>query len=167
MRLPIRLRRFRAGDAPACHALFRRAVHVGAASAYTPEERAAWAPDGPMPDDWPARFDGALARVALAGWRLAGFVSAGRDGHVDLLFTDPGFVRQGIASRLYARTEADLAAAGAAWLTTEASLLSRPFFERHGWQVEARQSVIRHGVALTSFRMAKRLAPAGPVTPAR
>ncbi|MBL4542369.1 MAG: GNAT family N-acetyltransferase [Rhodobacteraceae bacterium] len=166
MRRPIRLRRFRAGDAPACHALCRRAVHIGAAAAYTPEERAAWVPPGPMPEGWPDRFRGQLAWVAQAGRRLAGFIAAGRDGHIDLLYTDPDFTRQGIARRLYARAEAELAGLGLSLLTTEASLVAQPFFAAQGWQTEARQSVIRRGVALTNFRMAKRLGGC-PVTPGR
>jgi len=166
MHWPIRLRRFRASDAPGCHALFRRAVHLGAVGAYTAEERAAWAPPGPMPAGWPARFDDSIVLVAVSGRRLAGFVAAGPDGHVDLLYTDPGFTRRGVASRLCARVEADLAGAGCVVLTTGASLLARSLFESRGWQVEARQSVIRGGVALTCFRMKKTLPP-GPVIPDR
>lgn len=167
MHWPIVLRRLRAGDAQAAYRLRQRAVHVGAAEAYTAAERAAWAPAGPMPDGWPDRFADALAWIAVAGPRLAGFVAAGRDGHIDLLYTDPDFARRGVASRLCDRAEAALARAGCRVLTTEASLLARPFFEARGWRVEARQSPIRRGVALTSFRMTRTLAPDRAPSPRR
>ena len=44
------IRPYRAADRAACHRIFYRAVHQGAASAYTADQRAAWAPsDQPDP----------------------------------------------------------------------------------------------------------------------
>lgn len=157
----IALRRFRATDAPACHRLRQRAVHIGAVGSYGPEERAAWAPPGPMPDHWPGLFADRIAWVATSGRRIAGFMVAGRDGHFDLAYTDPDFVRLGVATRLHAQIVAELAPGDPDHFTTEASLLARPFFESVGWQCDSRQSVIRRGVALTNFRMSKAHPPAG------
>lgn len=44
---------------------------------------------------------------------------------------------------------------GATTLTTEASRMARPFFERQGWSVVAEQVVVIRGVRLTNYRMRK------------
>lgn len=159
----MRLRAYAPRDAEACYHVFRRAVHEGAASAYSAGERAAWAPDAAMPPDWGARLDRHPTLVALRRGAVRGFLTLGRDGHLDLLYVLPEERGRGTAARLYAAAEARARAQGLGWLATEASLLARPFLERRGWVCEARQSVIRAGVALTCFRMAKCLVP--PVTP--
>jgi putative acetyltransferase len=43
-------------------------------------------------------------------------------------------------------------------LWADVSLTAEPFFARHGFAVEARQQVERHGVVLRNTRMAKLLA---------
>ncbi|PWE34330.1 GNAT family N-acetyltransferase [Maritimibacter sp. 55A14] len=155
----MRLRRYRPADAAPAYALFRRAVHKGAAAAYSAEERRAWAPDREMPADWPARLGAHITWLAFHRHRLAGFMTLARDGHLDLAYVAPEAMGRGVADALYARLEAEARARGLPVLDTAASHLARSFFLRHGWQVAARQSVIRNGVALTNFRMEKCLAP--------
>lgn len=159
----MRLRAFTAGDAADCYHVFYRAVHEGAARAYSAEERAAWASAAAMTPDWGARLAHHPTLVALRLGAVCGFLTLGRDGHIDLFYVLPEERGRGTADRLYEAAEAGARAQGLGWLTTEASLLARPFLERRGWICEARQSSIREGVALTSFRMAKCLAL--PVTP--
>ncbi len=159
----MRIRAYGPPDAEACYRVFHRAVHEGAARAYSAEERAAWAPEAAMPPGWDERLAAHSTWVALRDVAVCGFLTLGRDGHIDLFYVLPGERGQDTAARLYEAAETAARALGLCWLTTEASLLARPFLERRGWISEARQSVIRGGVALTNFRMAKCLA--APVTP--
>ncbi|MBN2905551.1 MAG: GNAT family N-acetyltransferase [Rhodobacteraceae bacterium] len=150
-----RLRAARPGDGPGAYAVFHAAVHQGAASAYTADERAAWAPHAtaPTPARWEQRLLAAHTVVATLRGRIIGFMTLGGDGHIDLAYVAPDWMGRGVADALYDAILRLARDAGMPVLSTEASLLARSFFARHNWRVIARQSVIRHGVALTNFRM--------------
>ena len=151
----VRIRDYGPRDAAAAYAVFRRAVHEGAARHYSEAERAAWAPDPDPPADWAPRLARHLSWVALHRRRLVGFATLGRDGHLDLFYVTPEAMGRGVADKLYVRVEAAAKARGLAVLDTVASRLSRSFLARRGWRVAARQSAIRGGVALTTYRMEK------------
>lgn len=78
-------------------------------------------------------------------------------GFIDLAFVAPAALGQGVGWRLYAAVEARARDLGGAVLTTEASRMARPFFERQGWAVVAEQVVLKRGVGLTNCWMRKAL----------
>ena len=88
---------------------------------------------------------------------LAGFASYTHDGYLDLLFTHPAFARRGVATRLYQRVESALRAPRVPRVTTHASLAARPFFDRHGFQLDGEERVECLGVYLRRFVMQKQL----------
>jgi putative acetyltransferase len=149
----IRVRPYRKVDSRQTFAVFVDAVHNGTTAFYTAEERAAWAGTGVMPEDWHPRLADHITYVATTGGAIAGFMTMGRDGHIDLAYVAPAQARSGIGGALYAALLAEARTMGLVRMDTGASHLAKRFFLRHGWQIEARQSVIRHGVALTNFRM--------------
>lgn len=149
----LRLRPARPGDGPATRALFYAAVHRGAAHAYSPEERAAWAPSPEPPEGWEARLLAGTTLIAEAGGHMAGFMTLGADGYLDLAYVAPDRIGQGVGRALHEGILAEARTQGLRLLDTEASLVARPVFAHLGWREIARQSVIRHGVALTNFRM--------------
>jgi len=154
------LREFRPDDTAALVALFRAAVRVTAASHYDATQRAAWAPDDLRAADWETRL--AIQHVLLAecDGEPAGFIAWDDDGLVDLLFTAPAHGRRGIATRLCLEAEGRMRAAGLREATTFASHVSRPVFERQGWQVVQAETVQLDGVGLERFEMRKSLPPA-------
>lgn len=147
------LRTARRGDGAATHAVFYAAVHGGTAAAYGPEERAAWAPSPEPAPGWEARLLSGTTILAEERGRLVGFMTLGTDGHIDLAYVAPDRIGCGVGAALHAAVLDAARRAGLDLLSTEASLVARPFFARHGWRETARQSVIRNGVALTSYRM--------------
>lgn len=152
-----RIRPFRPKDAQACFDIFTAAVHRGTAAFYSPEERAAWAPRDTMPESWPEKLSSQITLIATAHRRPVGFMTLGRDGHIDLAYVAPDHMGRGVGDALYRAVVAEARTLGLTHLDTAASHLARRFFEKHGWQVDARQSVIRQGVALTNYRMSHRL----------
>jgi len=151
----------RPGDGPAAQAVFRAAVHRGAAGFYTLEERNAWAPPGPTPETWEARLLAGHCRVAEdAQGTLIGFMTLGNDGYLDFAYVAPEWMGKGISDALYDTIEAIARNHAMPLLSTEASHLAQRFFSRRAWHTTARQSVIRHSVAITNFRMQKPLSPA-------
>lgn len=157
----IHIRPYRAGDAPACHALFYRAVHEGAAARYTPEQRAAWAPHAVLPAEIEASFDqrlsGQITWVAEEAGRIEGFMSLRQDGYVDYTYVAPERMGTGLAGELYKKIKASARKLGLKRLTTEASHLARPFFARRGWELMAAQQVDRQGVRIPNFTMKRDL----------
>lgn len=149
----VTLRPARPGDGAALARVFHDAVHHGAINHYTAEERAAWSPGSPPKPDWEARLLAAHTLVACAGRAPVGFATLGLDGHLDFFYVASAWMGRGVADRLHQAVVDAARAQSLPLLTTEASHLARSFLTRHGWSTLARQSVIRHGVALTNFRM--------------
>ncbi len=96
--------------------------------------------------------------MAEEGSDLAGFISYEKDGHIDLVFTaPPNYARRGIASALYHEAEQELKDLGVTELKTEASVVARPFFERHGFEVVDEQRVTVRGAQFLRYLMRKKL----------
>ena len=95
--------------------------------------------------------------VAESDGVLAGFASYTDAGYLDFLFTHPAFARRGVATSLYRRVEFALLAISAPRVTTHASLAARPFFDRHGFQLDGEECVECRGAYLRRFAMHKQL----------
>lgn len=106
---------------------------------------------------WKTRFSSLELLIAEDSRAIAGFIGFSLDGHIDLLFTAPGFARQGVASALYAAAEQRLRAADARELFTEASLVAQAFFAHQGFSVQQAQTVTRGAVNLPRMLMHKTL----------
>jgi len=145
------------GDIGALADLFTESVHSLAIEHYDSKERAAWAPQPPDLDHWRERLSNLHTLVAEIESHVAGFVSYELNGHIDLLFTSPSFVRLGVATALYSRAESILIDAGVTNLFTESSLVARNFFDRQGFLVTEEQSVSVRGMVFRRFAMSKLL----------
>lgn len=149
----VRIRRFRETDAAATARVFYDSIHNATRAFYDAAQRQAWAPRIPDTDAWRARIAPQIAFVAERDGAVIGFMTLRSDGHLDLAFVAPDTVGQGVAKALYDAILAAAFAAGMRRLTTEASLLARPFFARQGWTVLREEAVERDGVRLTRFQM--------------
>lgn len=153
-----RLRSARPDDAAACYAVLYASVHGGTDRFYSPAERMAWAPDPTPPEGWQDQLLAGYCCVATDHEdRIIGFMTMAEDGFLDFAYVTPDWMGRGAAAALYDRIEDWARTQSLSLLTTEASHLSQRFLTRRGWITTARQSVIRHSVALTNFRMEKPL----------
>jgi len=155
--MTMRIRPYRGSDLPCLVALFRATVHEVGARFYSPEALAAWAPDDLRPADWRPRLARNTALVAEEDGAIVGFAELSPDGVVDMLYVDKDHQGRGIASALLADLEVRARKAGLARLTTDASRVARRFFLRRGFTLRAAQTVVRRGVPIENFRMAKTL----------
>jgi putative acetyltransferase len=112
-----------------------------------------------MPDVacWQERLAHLHTIVAECDGILAGFVSHTHGGYLDFLYTHPAFARRGVGTRLYQRVESALRAVRILHVTTHASLAARPFFDRHGFQLDNEECVECRGAYLRRFAMHKQL----------
>jgi putative acetyltransferase len=131
----VELRAYAAGDAQATLAIFLRAVRETARAHYSPEQVAAWAADSGDLDSWAAARTAVHTQLAIINDHVAGFIDLDDHGYIDMMFVDPDFGRQGIASALLASMLTLARQRGLPAVTTFASLTSRPVFERHGFVI--------------------------------
>jgi putative acetyltransferase len=148
------IREATAADVPALAALYAAAVRAAGPAHYDPAQVE-------------ARFRRFLldpltlvAEDTSAGDEsgINGFAGLRKDGHVTALYVHPDRMRRGIASALLRAVIERAEAHGLRRLTTDASKVSRPVFARHGFQVEAVETVERRGATFERYRMVRDLA---------
>lgn len=151
------IRDFKDADLGPTAELFFESVRRGSAPHYTEEQRKAWAPEVPETDGWRNRMNGLKTWIAEKDGEVIGFISLTPNGHIEFAFVHPDWIGKGIALELYRYIEQYAILKQLLKLTSDASLLARPFFERQGWRVITEQRPVRNGIALTNFRMEKPL----------
>ena len=151
----MKIRSYEPADLPGVIEIYTASIRSLAASYYSREQLAAWAPIPADTARWEKRLAPLCIIVAEIDGRLAGFASYTDGGYLDHLFTDPAFARRGVATGLYQCVEEALRAGGAPKVTTLASLAGRPFFDRQGFRVDREENVECRGVYLRRFAMHK------------
>lgn len=149
------VRDYREDDAgPICR-LFYETVRSVNLKDYSSEQVRAWAPAPPDPAAWHERVSNRHTLVAEGDDGVVGFVELEEDGHLDMLYCRRDAVGRGVGSLLYEAVEERARSFGVGRISTEASITARPFFERHGFTVLRRNTVVRGGIGLTNFSMEK------------
>jgi GNAT superfamily N-acetyltransferase/RimJ/RimL family protein N-acetyltransferase len=148
----ISIRPYETQDARPTFDVFQRAVKITAAADYNSEQIDAWTA-GIDEESWAQRRLAAETWIAEQDGAVVGFTDLDETGYIDMLFVDPAAARTGMATALLAQIREVAASRGLTELTVNASATARPFFERHGFSVQATQEVERHGVVLHNFRM--------------
>lgn len=151
------IRPLAADDYRAVGRIFFCAVHEGTRRAYSYVERLAWAGDTIDLDRWKARVEAFSGFVAEIDSEPVGVMTIDLTGYVELAYVLPSATKQGVGTALLSAAERWAKGRGATRLTTEASLIARPFFLKNGWLVLEEERVERKGVFLTRFRMHKDL----------
>lgn len=149
------IRRLRKGDGEIAGEIFFDAVHQGTAEHYTLEQRVAWAGASADPSGWRERLLDVGGFMAELNGIPVGFMTIDQSGYIDLAFVSSRALGMGVGWLLYRAVEKRAEQLGVVRLTTEASKKARPFFERQGWTAEREQVVLKRGVPLTNFKMAK------------
>ena len=160
------LREATEADVPSLASLYAASVREAGPVHYTPEQVEAWAA---FADDSSFRgfVVGATTFVAEGETGLLGFSGLDPDGRVASLYVRPDRMRQGIGAALLRRVLEEAEGRGLGRLWTEASVFSKPVFERHGFTVAEVERVQRRGAVFTRYRMVREEAarpnpPPGP-----
>ena len=154
----MRLRPYQANDLQPLLTLYSASVHSQCPGLYSAPQVEAWASH--------ASSEGPVAAAIQRGWtlvnlvadddpRIAAFAVLEPVDRLALLYCDGRWSRQGRASALLRALEQHACSQGVAQLRTEASQLSRPLLLRHGWQIEAPETVLFAGAWFDRWRMIK------------
>jgi len=144
-----------AEDFPHVGRIYFCAVHEGTRHAYTLEQRRAWGGDLINLGDWKDYLKDLNGFVAEEENEPVGFMTIDETGYVDLAFVLPSTSGRGIGGGLLTAVENWGKEHGATRLTAAASLVARPFFEKHGWLVVEEEEIDLQGVLLRRFQMQK------------
>ena len=129
-------------DALAIIAVKQAAIDELAASAYTADQRAAWAPDDAAIEEFRDALsaDTFQVLVAVDDDRVVGYgVLNAAEASIDALFVRPFWARLGIATRLLAQLEMSATFAGCESLSAVVSRNAVDFYEQAGYeQIESR-----------------------------
>lgn len=139
--------------------IFHEAVHTIAPSCYTQEQKEAWAPTPPDYLAWSKRLKDKHVFMAITDNLVIGFIELDPDGHIDCMYTLPRYQNCGVASRLYNHIETFAISMNIKHLYVEASIVARPFFEKHGFTLLHKNEVKRHGSILVNYSMEKIILP--------
>ena len=145
----VKIRKYRPEDLGGMAALFRETVRTVCANDYSEKEREAWA--SADTSGWDASFRAHDTLVAEEEGILVGFADMDGD-YLDRLYVAFDKQGKGIATALVDELEK-----GHDAVTVHASYTALPFFEKRGYVVEKKQTVVRHGVELVNFAMRKNL----------
>lgn len=142
-------------DAAATLRIFERAVSITALSRYTPDQVKAWLGGRRDQGAWAEERARVATFIAEHEGRISGFSDLSDDGYVDRLFVDPEHGRRGVGSALLERVIDEALRRSIPRLTTHASLVARPVFERHGFTVDFAETVVKDGERLDRFFMTR------------
>jgi len=150
----VTIRRYREDDAAALCELFFRSVREVGPAKYSDAQVRAWAHDVPDAAAWGRRMRKNDTFVAVRDGHVpVGWIELVTDGHVEMLYCAPEAAGGGVAAQLYAAAEALARERGLMHLTTAASRFAESFFRKHGWTVDARETVTQFGVEIPRARM--------------
>ncbi len=163
----ISFRPFLPHDAEPCADLFARSIEELTVEDYDDAQRAAWAAAADDPEAFAGRLAGALTILAVAEGELLGFAALKDDPKakenriIDMLYVSPDHAGQGIGKALLEVMELLAGQRGAETVTTDASETAYEFFGRLGYEMQARNTVMRGDEWLVNTTMKKKL-PARP-----
>ena len=153
----MRIRDFRIGDEPVLAAVMFSSVRELAQKDYSPAQLEAWAPEQYDKDQWAARIRAIRPFVAELDGRVVGYADLQPTGYIDHFFVAGTCSRRGVGTALMRHLHLTARERNIAELWADVSLTAESFFARHGFLVEARQSVSLRGVTMSNSRMRKKL----------
>ena len=147
------IRSYQPEDAAALAEVFTEAIRSTANRDYVPQQIDAWALVPTDTSDWSKRLGSQIVFIAEEDSEVAGFITFEPSGHLDHLYVQSRFQRQGVASMLCGRVEKEARSLGISRIFTEASITARPFFESRGFLLVAPQTVVHRGVSFVNYKM--------------
>jgi putative acetyltransferase len=151
---PLRTRAGTPDDLPLLASIYVRSVRGIGAARYSGEQVAAWSAFGEDRSAFDAWLAGSALLLALDDHEAPiGFCAVDDAGHVDALYLLPAHAGRGLGLRLLELALAEARRRGIVSFEAEATLFSRPVFERAGFVLREVEHSEHRGVAFERFLM--------------
>lgn len=156
--MKIKIRPFEGSDTSNLLNLFYETVHFVNNKDYPTEHLDAWAPAQPDLKKWKSRFKSSDTFVAVLDEKVVGFGNLEQSPiGIGMLYVHKDHQLQGVATVLLQALEKRLKKNGAKTSSVEASITSRPFFEKRGYILVRENSKMLNGTEFLNFIMEKGL----------
>jgi putative acetyltransferase len=152
------LRPFLPGDVPVLVEIFQASIEELTGEDYSKGQQEAWMAQSEE-EDFAEKLAKDLTLVATVEGSAIGFIALKDNELIELFHVHPSVAGQGIGTMLYDAVEKLAAARGAARLVAEVSDNAQPFFQKHGFQPQRRNTLSLGDEWLGTTTMEKRLAP--------
>jgi putative acetyltransferase len=153
------LRPFLPADAPVLVEIFQASIEELTGEDYSEAQQEAWIAQSEQ-EDFAGKLAKDLTLVATVEGSAVGFIALKDNELIELFHVHPAMAGQGIGTMLYDAVEKLATARGAARLVAEVSDNALPFFQKHGFQPQRRNTLSLGDEWLGTTTMEKRLAPA-------
>lgn len=153
----ITLRKGQISDLGELQQLFVDTISTVCSADYNPEQIKVWTSSVENKDRWEKIITDQFVLVAQKVNEIVGFASLDKGDYIDLFYVHKDHQQQGIAKKLYEAIEAEAKRQGQTALTSDVSITAKPFFGKVGFRVVNDQTVVRHDVELTNYKMEKQL----------
>ncbi|MGL5417683.1 MAG: GNAT family N-acetyltransferase [Clostridium sp.] len=145
------IREYKSSDCRDVIELFHNTVHEVNRKDYTKKQLEVWATGNYDLEKWDESLRGNYSIVMICEDIIVGFGDIDTEGYLDRLYVHKDYIGKGIGSAICDELEKKCGKK----ITTHASITAKPFFEKRGYKVIKKQSVVREGISLTNFIMGK------------
>jgi len=155
MRKEISIREYRPDDVQALANIFFNTIHKINIQHYTEEQVNVWAPKSSVEntEGWAKKFPRTKPIIATVENEIVGFAEFEPNGHIDCFYCHHEWIGKGVGSALMKEILHRAKNNHIHHIFSEVSITAKPFFEKHGFKVVTEQTIVRHGVELTNFKM--------------
>jgi putative acetyltransferase len=136
--MTVALRPYLPADGKRCAVIFRSAIEEIASEDYSEGQCEAWAARADDEAAFVKNLAAMLTLVATQDGEVVGFASLKGADHVEMIFVDPEYARQGVGATLLDALEKIARARGATQLTAEVSDTAKPLFDARKFQSQQR-----------------------------
>lgn len=151
------IRRYESRDCNDIIKLFYDTVHTINSKDYAEDELNSWAPKDIDISLWDKSFLKNYTIVFILDNVIVGFGDINETGYLDRLYIHKDYQRRGIAKKIVDNLECYVKKFGVDYITTEASITAKPFFERMGYKIIKEQQVEKREEYLTNYIMKKHI----------
>lgn len=148
------LRKYTPEDLPELAELFYNTVHSICTKDYNPAQINAWADGNIDTDKWNSSFAELYTLVAVSDNKIVGFGNIDKSGYLDMLYVHKDYQNKGVATAICNALEKYV---NTLEYTVYASKTALGFFEKRGYAVIRKNTVVRHNISIVNYYMKKRI----------
>ena len=137
--------------------LFRSTILSIPSKIYNPKQKAVWSDATKNKERWVRLITKQHCLLAEENNRIVGFISLENHDYLDFLYVHKHHFRKGVAQTLYNQIELCAREFNSKSLTSDVSIVARPFFEKNGFGVIEKQANKVQDQILINYKMHKKL----------
>jgi putative acetyltransferase len=154
MKAEISIRDYQPEDVQALAKIFYNTIHKINIQHYTEEQVDVWAPITSLETEgWAKKFPRTKPIVATVGDEIVGFAEFEPNGHIDCFYCHHEWIGKKVGSALMKEILQRAKDNHIRLIFSEVSITAKPFFEKWGFRVVTKQTIVRKDVELTNFKM--------------